>query len=306
MELISADEKESVLRKYFIRDAKLSLASALMKRLFVSESLGVPWSDVRFARKGDPVHGKPGHVFEDGTFSPIDFNVSHQAGLVALVGTSSPNTDVGVDVVCVNERNDYRVIDKDGLGAWVDIYKELFSENELDDMKFASDQLDLPDGTTVTKEQLGQHVRCCKRGITISVDVASGQQKSFGSDLLVESKLRRFYTYWCYKEAYIKLAGEGLLADWIPKLEFRNVRAPKPESKMKTSSHGKWGEIVSDAEIWFRQKRLDNVSLSIQAFEEDYMISVATRPLLPPERKFHFKILDVEKDILPLATPVNS
>lgn len=288
----------------FLRDAKLSLASALLKRLFVHEALGVPWEDIRFRRKGDPVHGKPAHVFEDGTFSPIDFNVSHQAGLVALVGTDTPGMDLGVDIVCVNERNDYRVIDKDGLDSWVDIHSEMFSREECDDMKFGSDSLTLPDGSVVTKEQLGDHTRCCKRGSDITVEVAPGEQKSFSSNLLVESKQRRFYTYWCYKEAYIKLAGEGLLADWIPKLEFKKVRAPRPESVVKTSSHGRWGEIISDAEVWFREKEVNDISLSIQAFEEDYMIGVATRPRLPSDRHFHFRLLGFEKDILLHAKPV--
>ncbi len=42
----------------------------------------------------------------------------------------------------------------------------------------------------------------------------------------VQAKLRRFYTYWSLKEAYIKMVGEGLLASWLLELEFEDVVAP--------------------------------------------------------------------------------
>ena len=88
----------------------------------------------------------------------MEFNVSHQAGLVALVGckTSELEVELGVDIVCVNERNDYRVIDEEGFNGWVDIYSEIFSQEESFDMKYNADAFHLLDGTLITPDLLGR------------------------------------------------------------------------------------------------------------------------------------------------------
>jgi 4'-phosphopantetheinyl transferase len=91
----------------------MSLGSALLKRLFVHQTLDVPWKDIKFGRKRDPKHGKPCALLAPTTPhpsplpAPIEFNVSHQAGLVALVGCKADilDAELGVDIVCVNERN---------------------------------------------------------------------------------------------------------------------------------------------------------------------------------------------------------
>ena len=59
LSLISLPEQNVVTTKMFIADARMSLGSALLKRCFVSKTLGIPWKDVRFGRKGDSKHGKP-------------------------------------------------------------------------------------------------------------------------------------------------------------------------------------------------------------------------------------------------------
>lgn len=286
-------------RKYHVADARMSLASALLKRVFVHNTLGIPWKDITFGRKRDPKHGKPCALLAAPLLgpAPVEFNVSHQAGLVALVGCATADLDVelGVDIVCVNERNDYRVIDDEGLDGWVDMYAELFSGEEIFDMKYNADAFPLLDGTLVTPEMLGRHDRCCARGQEFSITLPSGERRKVSSDLLIDAKLRRFYTFWCYKEAYIKLDGEALLAKWIPQLEFKHVRSPQPGTPARCSTHGTWGERVSDAEVWFKQeggspgpvgvqglkngqvRRLDDTRMEIQAFEEAFMIGVAAR-----------------------------
>jgi 4'-phosphopantetheinyl transferase len=279
----------------------MSLASALLKRLFVCRALSLPWSAVRLARRGDPKNGKPCAVdAESGEPLPIDFNVSHQAGLVALVGTTTKGLRLGVDVVWVNERNDYRTIDEEGFESWVETYKEVFSDEEVWDMKFNADTFKLLDGTEVTPEELGRNDRCCVRGRQLSVQLKTGETRTFSSDLLIDAKLRRFYTFWCYKEAYIKLTGEALLATWIPQLEFRNVRSPRAGTVARCSTTGVWGERVDDAEVWFNGDILDDVRLEIQAFEEDGMIAVTARPKekLLADRFPDFKVIDIERDIL--------
>ena len=198
--------------------------------------------------------------------------------MVALVGCDNTDVELGIDIVCVNERNDYRMIDKEGLDGWVDVYTDIFSAEESWDMKYNTDPFKLLDGTVVTQQDIGRYDRCCRRDQTLVATLPNGQTRKFLSDLLVDAKLRRFYTYWCYKEAYIKLDGEALLAKWIKELEFRNVRAPVAGTEARCSTKGCWGEKVTDAEVWLRRERLADVKLEIQAFEEKYMISVAAKP----------------------------
>jgi 4'-phosphopantetheinyl transferase len=281
----------------------MSLASALLKRLFISKALNIPWEDVRFGRKRDPKHGKPCALLPDGTPAPIEFNVSHQAGLVALVGCKTDEIELGVDIVCVNERNDFRVIDKDGFDGWVDMYEGIFSQEESWDMKYNADVFKLFDGTEVQPEELGQDDRCCcRKNRELTATLASGEKRLFSSDLLIDAKLRRFYTFWCYKEAYIKLDGEALLAEWIKELQFRNVRAPRPGTVARCSTLGSWGERVGDAEVWLKKKRLEDVRMEIQAFEEDYMLSAAARPReLLPDALTGFQALHMENDIMDYA-----
>jgi 4'-phosphopantetheinyl transferase len=290
----------------------MSLASALLKRLFVHKSLAIPWSEVRYGRKKDSKHGKPCALLPLPLHgpAPIEFNVSHQAGLVALVGckTSDLDAELGVDIVCVNERNESKMIQEEGFEAWIDMYAEIFSAEEAFDMKYNATPFPLLDGTLVTPELLGRQDRCCKPGQQLSVTLPSGETRSFYSDLLIEAKLRRFFTFWCYKEAYIKLDGEALLATWIPRLEFKHVRAPSPGTPARCSTHGVWGERVSDAEVWFEHKRMDECRVEIQAFEENFMIGVAAKERLwasgpegLPEVLTQFQALHLEEDVLSVA-----
>ncbi len=57
-----------------------------------------------------------------------------------------------------------------------------------------------------------------------------GEVMQVASNDVIEAKLRRFYTFWALKEAYVKMTGDALLADWLRVLEFRKVRAPRPAS----------------------------------------------------------------------------
>lgn len=313
LKLLSLEERKTCIRKMFVADAKMSLGSALLKRLFVSRTCGLAWHDIQFARIGDPKHGKPCAVLPTGGFAPIDFNVSHQAGLVALVGwtgvqgdralsdsKAGGNVQVGIDIVCVNERDDYRTIDQEGFNGWVDIYEEVFSEEERWDMKYNVDEVTLLDGRTLTAEQLGRHDRCVRRDIELSLTLPSGQQQTFNSDILIDAKLRRFYTFFCYKEAYIKLAGEALLAPWLKKLEFQNVRSPKAGTVARCSTHGTWSEKVEDVEVLLHGKRVEDVKMAIQAFEENFMIATAIQGNVELEVPAFTK-LNLEHDILASA-----
>ncbi|KAJ4356993.1 hypothetical protein N0V95_002865 [Ascochyta clinopodiicola] len=290
----------------------MSLASALLKRLFVHRTLGIPWRDIRFGRKRDPKHGKPCALLPPPLHgpAPVEFNVSHQAGLVVLVGckTEELDAELGVDIVCVNERNEGTMIESEGFEAWVDVYAEIFSHEETFDMKYNAPSFPLLDGTTVTSEMLGRHDRCCSKGKELSITLPDGSKRTFSSDLLIDAKLRRFFTFWCYKEAYIKLDGEALLATWIPQLEFKHVRAPTPGTPARCSTHGVWGERVSDAEVWFKHSRMGECRIEIQAFDENFMIGVAAKERRwgsedagLPEVLTDFKGLHLEEDVMEIA-----
>jgi 4'-phosphopantetheinyl transferase len=310
----------------------MSLGSALLKRLFVHRILGIPWTAITFSRKRDPTHGKPCALLPNGSPAPVEFNISHQAGLVALVGcsTSSLDAELGVDIVCVNERNDYRTIDDEGFDAWIDIYAEILSAEESFDLKYNAAAFPLLDGTLLTPEllQANRHDRCTRRNEGLEITLPSGEERKFDSDLLIDAKLRRFYTFWCYKEAYIKLDGEALLANWIPRLEFKNVRAPRPGTPARCSTYGVWGERVGDAEVWFSRagedkpagvdtrhwkegesRVLADTRVEIQAFEEDFMIGVAAKMRSGcaeggsglPEVLTSFKGLHLEEDVMAVA-----
>ncbi|KAK6437290.1 hypothetical protein LTR95_006519 [Oleoguttula sp. CCFEE 5521] len=325
MSLISEEERKIIMGKMFIADARMSLASALMKRLFISQALGIAWNEVRLARKGDPKHGKPCAVDAVGrVIEGIDFNISHQNGLVALIGWDgqrqhsynsdntingliSPTADlrdgvtVGIDIVCVNERDDYRTIDAEGLDGWVDIYEFIFSDEERWSMKYDIDYVTLLDGSFLTRHEIGRHDRCIARNRDISCKLPSGNHVDFSSERLIEAKLRRFYTYFCYKESYIKLSGEALLAPWIRQLEFFDVRSPKPGNPARCSTLGMWGEEVDDVEVYMNGKEVSDVKMKIQAFEEGFMISTAMQGDVQGLKVPGFTTLDLKADVLDYA-----
>lgn len=324
----------------------MALASALLKRLFVHNTLGLAWRDITFRRRHDAVHGKPSAILPSGEPAPVEFNISHQAGLVALVGYKTygrrrdgssaadvgveveakmkadvdPEVELGVDIVCVNERGgDLQNIQDQGFSAWVDTYTDVFGAQEIFDIKFTAPHFTLQhqDGTgglPVTPDMLGRYDRCCTRGEIITVTLTDGTQRTLRSDALIDAKLRRFYAYWCYKEAFVKLDGEALLATWIQRLEFHNVRAPEPASAGESC-----GERVCDAEVWFtgakkggqgprgvvagegQSVRLENTRVQIVGFEEKFMIAVAARGVGEEDVLTGFKVLDFEREVWGVA-----
>ncbi|KAK4561351.1 hypothetical protein LTR86_004668 [Recurvomyces mirabilis] len=322
LSLVSKPEQNIITTKMFVADAKMSLGSALLKRAFISKTLGIPWKDVRIARKGNEKHGKPCAVDEYGRpIEGIDFNVSHQNGLVALIGWDgrrrqlyAPNGQiqgvfspgpteedvmVGVDIVCVNERESAQTtIDMEGFDGWVDIYDAVFSDEERWSMKYDVDRVTLLDGTVLPAKDIGRNDRCLQRNQSLTCVTQAGNEHTFSSELLIDAKLRRFYTYFCYKEAYIKLAGEALLAPWLKNLEFFGVRSPRPGTVARCSTHGQWGEEVDDVEVKLHGRTVDDVKMKIQSFEEDFMISCAIQGAVHGLSVPAFQKLHLEKDVL--------
>jgi 4'-phosphopantetheinyl transferase len=243
--LVSEEEKVGVLKFYRIQDAKLSLGSHLLKRYGISRFCHIPWREANITR--DP-HGKP--IFRDAQGNaPLHFNVSHQAGLVAYVAVHEypPDRgplDIGVDVVCTSERRDRarETVLAEGWTKWVDVYQEILSEREAYYLKYRV------------------------------LAAVPGLKPGSSAEEIVDFKLRAFYALWCLREAYVKMTGEALLAEWLKELEFREFRPP-PEGD---------GGVVDQHEIWFRGERVDDVKMSLRSWGTDYMTCTALRT---PERK---------------------
>ncbi|KAG6031842.1 hypothetical protein E4U41_007404 [Claviceps citrina] len=216
----------------------MALASALLKRHAITSSCpDLPWSAARFTRDA---RTKPVFRLPDGS-EPLLFNVSHQAGLVCLVAVLAPpppvvddhddttNLAVGVDVACPSERRarDHALVSADGWRSFVEMHDSVFSPGE--------------------SARLGR--------------LPFGDR---GLDL--DRKLGYFYALWCLREAYVKMTGEALLAEWLRDLELRYFAPP-----------GETGPEGRGLEIWFKGARVEHVHVRMDWYLDEYMICTAVR-----------------------------
>lgn len=253
--LLTADERKGVLRYLFVRDAKMSLASQLLKHYVISRhgngDGGVGWWDTKITRNAKT---KPVYIDPATGRSPVEFNVSHQAGLVALVAShdhDADEVDVGVDVVCVDERadRDHAMIAREGWPAFVDMHADVFAPGEVSYLKYQ-----------------------------ILSAVPGAIQPGATPKEITDFKLRCFYTLWCLREAYVKMTGEALLAPWLKVLEFRNFRPPKPQQSFAASDSRADGEdVIRDVEVWFEGKRVEDANVCLRALGPNYMTCTAVR-----------------------------
>jgi 4'-phosphopantetheinyl transferase len=241
--LLPPDDRAAVLRYVHPRDAKMSLASHLLKRYLIARYAAIPWDAATPTRdaRTKPVFVSPaGHPV-------VAFNVSHQAGLVALVATVSPpgaaqvEVDVGVDVASPTERRarDTAMIAADGWPAFVDMHADVFSPLEAAYLKHA-----------VLTTAPPPEVR--RAGV-------------------LDYKLRAFYTLWCLREAYVKMTGEALLASWLGDLEFRGFSPPSPVAE------GEQGEGVQEYEIWFKGQKVEDANVCLRPLGNDFLLCTAVR-----------------------------
>ncbi|EXJ82692.1 hypothetical protein A1O3_06506 [Capronia epimyces CBS 606.96] len=368
-------DQEAVTR--FIRPADrfMSLASALLKYTFIHRRAKVPWSHVQISRTPHP-HRRPYWApTEDweppeedtGRIGGLEFNVSHQAGLVAIVGCGIPTAQLptldahhippsdsstlvgsfdgldltghhtlslapgevrlGVDIACTNEdkRTPQDITSQAKFDEWVDIFAEMFSDRERWNMRHA------PIHVPVVEHEEGDYWD----SDSSSADTANGEAT------LVSLKLRRFYAYWALKEAYIKMVGEGLLANWLRELEFLNVVAPASPVNHQNRHHNpnssralspspnkpphvqhnnrphvdvmKWtsperAERGTTTLLYGR--RVEDVDVELVAYDEDFILATAMRGVKEPEpgdrpgdraRWKRWVRLDIEEDIRPCA-----
>ena len=237
LDILLPEEKARVLRFFHVRDAKLCLASYILKRRAVVQACGVPWSQ---AVLSEDHNRRP--CYKSMTTSGVyfDFNVSHHGTLVALVGCTKPKVRVGIDIVQIPWDKDLPLVLQNGFEDWITTYRDIFSRQEIADMI----NYPINDGTD---------------------DMARSKVK-----------LRSFYTHWCLKEAFIKMKGEALLASWLKDLEFRNVTVPSlADGALDSDDSSSWTGRTTSVEVWLYGRLLTDVTMELQALGEDYLFATS-------------------------------
>ena len=233
LRLLNHSEQAAVRRYLRPSDAALSLCSCLLKHLAIVRACSIPWADSTISQERHVNNGKP--YFKGGG---VEFNVSHHGEIVALVATSLPRIHVGIDVVQVDTARDRRGVDKEGgFESWVKIFRDVFSESEFEAL---------------------QNITPVPPGLD--------------SDGILRLKLRRFHLNWALKEAYIKMTGDALMAQWLQELEFTSTVPPQPPNLLGTA--WAWGQTAVTG-VKLHGNRVEGVRLEIDALNEDYMVATA-------------------------------
>ncbi|KAK8075076.1 phosphopantetheinyl transferase [Apiospora hydei] len=273
--ILTPEERAGVLKYFFVRDAKMSLASHLLKHYVLARTLGIPWSATKLTRDANK---KPVFLAGDDGRQPCRFNVSHQAGLVALVASTTAasedreaaEVDVGVDIVCVSERRDrdLRMVRDEGWNYFVDMHSDVFGRGE----------------TAYLKSR--EFAAAASASVSAAASSGGGAAAPTTSEKVADAKLRRFYALWCLREAYVKMTGEALLAPWLGDLNF-------------VEGADGTGQVITTHEVTFEGQRVDDANICLRSLGPDYMLGTAVRT---PKNKevglgWHlgaFEIVDVE------------
>lgn len=304
LSVLPPEERAKVLRFRRPQDAKLKLGSYLLKHLAIVRSCGIPWSKtvISVADNGKPCYNPP----EDAQEQTVQFNVSHHGAVVVLVGRAGPGPRLGIDVMSVNWDKDRRSVAREGFESWVRIFQDVFSEREVADMiSTIPDIYTLEDSTSVSLKEVAERGASYKiEGEELIVQMPDGMEQRISPDARLKARLRLFYTFWSLKEAYVKMTGEALMANWLRELEFRNVLMSQTSKQLQST--GLWGGIVSDVEVWLKNVRESKTRMEVQAFGEDYIISTAVEGdegegLAAPGDFEPWKVLSLEEDLYPYA-----
>ncbi|RMD39523.1 hypothetical protein DV735_g5611, partial [Chaetothyriales sp. CBS 134920] len=247
---LPADLQQSIQKYVRPADRLMSLASALLKYYFIHTQARIPWGQVRISRTPLP-HGRPywspppgwrsASQEGDAAAAGLEFNVTHQNGLVGLVGSGrGPSSTMTTQAQ---------------LDEWIDIFAEMFSARCRDEIR--------------------------------SAPAAAAP----GTAAIIQARLRRFYALWALKEAYIKMVGEGLLAEWLTSLEFENDLKWTP------------GRLaVRDIRAVLDGRLVEGVQLALVAYEDDFLFATAMRGVVEPAgADTSWRRLDLGLDIRPCA-----
>ncbi|KAK3903695.1 hypothetical protein C8A05DRAFT_43119 [Staphylotrichum tortipilum] len=275
---LTPDYQEPIFSQHFVKDAKMVLASALLKHYAVTRLTGTPWRAVGGGLSRNRLK-KP--IFRDAAgVETVRFNVSHQSGLVAIAAVATRDypagdVEIGVDVVCTSERrtSDHSYIARDGWPAFVDTFAEVFAPEE--------------------ERYLKNRVLYAVPGLL--PPNATDEEVSDG-------RLRAFYSLWAMREAYVKLTGVALLADWLRLLEFRDFIPPRPSIGWGTQEGF---DVIGDTEMYFKGVRVRDISLSLRSLGDDFMFCTAIRTPSKVEDGLSWPLKPYEKltleDVLDMA-----
>ncbi|ODQ63794.1 hypothetical protein NADFUDRAFT_13014, partial [Nadsonia fulvescens var. elongata DSM 6958] len=116
--LLPIHDQPKIERMSFRHDAKMALASQLLRRYVVAIVTGTRWLETEILKTQQGRPYVPGAVF--------DFNISHMSGFVVIV-VRLDRTSVGVDVACFTPPEDW-------AEGWMQGFRELFSPAEFDEI----------------------------------------------------------------------------------------------------------------------------------------------------------------------------
>lgn len=280
--------QEQISRYVRKPDRYMSLASALLKRLFIHRTAKIPWSEIEILRTPRPharPYWKPPANWERKDCKGLEFNVSHQAGMVVLVGCKTPtcprdlrihgNVDVSTRSPIVINPDPTAILEADSeidedepeevrIGVDIACTKEPHRTPDL------SSQAKLNEWIEVFGEMFSRREQH---------DMKYANIPNMNTEITVEQRGRLFYTYWALKEAYIKMVGEGLLAPWLRELEFRNVPVPQICEQPKQESWTLMSEEdIHNLQVLFRSRSIAHtMQTTLEAFEDTFVVATMTR-----------------------------
>ncbi|KAJ9299681.1 hypothetical protein DTO271G3_2565 [Paecilomyces variotii] len=339
LETLQPADQESVQKFYQLPDRHMSLASNLLKYLFIHRTCRIPWAEVSISRTPAP-HRRPCFIpsqkQKDGTtcssdvpIPNVEFNVSHQASLVALAGcvvpssSSSSSTSSGTAEVTTTTTTPSQedLFSKPPTPASAPIHS--IPQVGIDITCVDERSRRRKDSIPATPQALAefvdifaevfspQELETIKKS-TISSEISDNSNSDSASESeripqAVNKGLRLFYAYWALKEAYIKMTGEALLAPWLRQLEFTDVVAP--ESVVSNAGAGEgsaFSEPYTGVKTWLYGKKVEDVRVEVVAFERDYLIATAARGGRIGAGSMNdawgkLERIDIEKDVAPCA-----
>lgn len=303
--VLPLDAWDKVSKYVFPRDAKMALASRLLKHYAIAKLSVNPahtWSQLL----ADPsaftsdARTKPIYIDPATGMQPVSFNVTHQAGVVAIVAAANrprrprpPSShssagkasdddapiEVGVDIVCTSERRprDQDLISRAGWAHFLDMHKDALAPGEV--------------------RYLQYRVLSTAPGLVADAALAHPSGGGGGGptpEQVADGKLRAFYALWALREAYIKLSGEALLAPWLTELEFVNFRPPRPTASWDVAADegekgdggldGEDSQVIRSSEMRLRGEKVEDVNMCLRSIGPDFMIATAVRtPSNPAE-----------------------
>ncbi|KAJ5238444.1 4'-phosphopantetheinyl transferase A [Penicillium chermesinum] len=293
IEALRPDEQKAVRRFHHATDRRMSLSSHLLKYLYIHHACSVPWKDIVLARTPAP-EGRP--YYKPAAGPGIEFNVTHQAGIIGLAGTLEPSEDqllrhaaggilpprprLGIDVTCVNEHRRRTLTTMNEYLNFVSMFVDVFSDEELRVMK-----------TPAAALRRARHLGFAKAFPPMYVDESGAPIEK--PESVVRFGVRLFYSYWALKEAYLKMTGDALLAPWVRTVEFSNVIppdpvqplvAPKPyrpskDPKYIPQSPKNWGPPFNEVKVSLAGKPLEDIRLQLVSFESDYIVAISAKGL---------------------------